>query len=213
MRNYALPAGEDPEFVYNQAVDMLVNIALLNHFLTRQHIPVPPNKVDEQIDLIKEQIKREGQDLPTYLRLTGSSLDELRKKIENQLRWMEHYKLKGTEAALRKYLNDNRDRFSQTRVRASHILLKVDPKASAADKEKVKEKLIGIRDDILKKQLSFAEAANKYSEDPANEGGAGETSIGSLIEGMVRRAVRRAGVQAQERRDFSNPSRRRSACT
>jgi peptidyl-prolyl cis-trans isomerase C len=185
LRNYAIPAGEDLESVYHQAVDMLANVALLNHFLARQNIPVPPNKVDEQIDLIKEQIRREGQDLPTYLRLTGSSLDELRKKIENQLRWMDYYKRRGTEAALRKYLNDNRDRFSQTRVRASHILLKVDPKASAAEKEKVKQKLIGIRNEIFQNKLNFAEAANKYSEDPGNEGGAGGDLDWFLIEGMI----------------------------
>ena len=47
---------------------------------------------------------------------------------------MEYYKNKGTDATLRKYLNDNRDRFSRTQVRASHILLKIEPNASPADK-------------------------------------------------------------------------------
>ena len=185
LRNFSLPAGEEPEFIYHEAVDMLVNVALLNHFLARQNIPVSSAKVDEEIDKIQDQIKREGQDLPTFLRMTGTSLDELRKKRESQLRWQEFVTTKGTEATLRRYLNDNRDRFSGTQIRASHILLKVDAKASAADKEKVKQKLIGIRNDILQSKFSFAEAANKYSEDPANEGGAGGNLDWFPIEGTV----------------------------
>ncbi|MGP0069570.1 MAG: peptidylprolyl isomerase [Isosphaeraceae bacterium] len=168
-----LPAPEDREVAYQMAVDMLVNTALLNQFLARQNIPVPPDKVDEQINRIKDQLKSQKQDLPTLLLQTGTSMDELRKEFENRVRWMEYYKAKGTDATLRKYLNDNRDRFSRTQVRASHILLKTEPNASAADKEKVKQKLAGIRNEILQNKFTFAGAANKYSQDPANDGGAG----------------------------------------
>jgi parvulin-like peptidyl-prolyl isomerase len=185
LRNFSLPAGEEPESIYHQAVDILVSETLVNHFLARQNVPVAPNKVEEQIDLIRQQIKREGQDLPNFLSMTGSSMDELRKKIESRIRWMEYYKSKGTDGELRKYLNVHRDRFSGTQVRASHILLKVDTKAGAAEKEKVKQKLIGIRNEILQNQLNFAEAANKYSEDPGNEGGAGGSLDWFPIEGVV----------------------------
>jgi peptidyl-prolyl cis-trans isomerase C len=137
------------------------------------NIPVPPGKIDERIDQIKGQLQKEKSDLPTFLLQTGTSLDELRTKIEAQARWMEYYKLKGTDATLRKFLNDNRDRFSRTRVRASHIWLKLEPNASEADKQKIKQKLIAIRNEILQNKITFAGAANKYSEDPANSGGAG----------------------------------------
>ena len=40
-------------------------------------------------------------------------------------------------------------------------------------REKIKQKLIGIRNEILQNKLTFAGAANKYSQDQANEGGAG----------------------------------------
>ena len=168
-----LPAGEDREAAYHLAVDMLANTALLNQFLARQNIPVPPGKVEEQIDRMKDQLKKEKQDLDTLLDQTGTKKEELRKEIETQVRWMEYYKLKGTDATLRKFLNDNRDRFSRTQVRASHILLKTEPNASEADKQKVKQKVLGIRNEILQNKSTFAGAANKYSEDPANAGGAG----------------------------------------
>jgi peptidyl-prolyl cis-trans isomerase C len=169
----ALPPNEDRETAYQIAVDMLVNTAVLNQFLARMNIPVEPAKVEEQINRIREQLKSQKQDLPTLLKQTGTSMEELRKEIENRVRWMEYYKLKGTDATLRRFLNDNRDRFSRTQVRASHILLKTEPNASEADKQKVKQKVLGIRNEILQNKSTFAGAANKYSEDPANAGGAG----------------------------------------
>ena len=168
-----LPAPEDREAAYQTAVDMLVNTAILNQFLTRMNIPIPPGEVDKQIDRIKEQLKSQKQDLPTLLIQTGTSMEELRKEFENRVRWAEYYKSKGTDATLRKFVNDNRDRFSRTQVRASHILLKTEPNASPADKEKVKQKLAGVRNEILQNKYTFAGAANRYSQDPANEGGAG----------------------------------------
>jgi peptidyl-prolyl cis-trans isomerase C len=168
-----LPPPEDREPAYQMAVEMLLNTAILNQFLVRMNIPVPPGKVDEQIDRIKENLKSQKQDLNTLLQQTGTTMEELRKEFENRVRWTEYYKSRGTDATLRKYLNDNRDRFSRTQVRASHILLKTEPNATEAEKEKVKQKLIAIRNEIFQNKLTFAGAANKYSQDPANNGGAG----------------------------------------
>ena len=99
-------------------------------------------------------------------------MDDIRKELENRIRWSEYVQAKATDATLRRYFAENRDLFSGTQVRASHILLKVDPDAPTAEKEKVKQKLLGIRKQI-DSGMSFAEAANKFSEDPANAGGAG----------------------------------------
>ncbi len=173
LTRYPLPPAEERDEAYHVVIDNLVNPILLNEFLARLNIPVPSDKIEERIDQIKDQLKKEKQDLPTFLYQTGTSLDDLRSKIATQVRWSEYYKSKGTDAALRKYLTDNRDRFSRTQVRASHILLKVESNASDAEKEKIKQKLIGIRNEILQNKLTFAGAANKYSQDPANEGGAG----------------------------------------
>jgi peptidyl-prolyl cis-trans isomerase C len=101
------------------------------------------------------------------------SMDDVRKQVEDRVRWQEFLKTKATEATLRKYVADNRDFFRSTQVRASHILLKADPNASEAEKEKIKQKLASIKKEIEGGTITFAAAANKYSEDPANAGGAG----------------------------------------
>ncbi len=47
------------------------------------------------------------------------------------------------------------------------------PNATKAEKDQVRQKLEAIRKEILAGTISFAAAANKYSDDPANTGGAG----------------------------------------
>jgi parvulin-like peptidyl-prolyl isomerase len=173
LSHYPAPRAEDRETIFREAIEHLVNTKLLTEFLSRQKIPAAPEKVEEEVERLKQQLKAEGQDMLAALSQSGISLDDVKKTIEERIRWSEYVKSKATDAALRKYVADNRDLFSGTQVRASHIMLKVDPNASAADKEKVKQKLAGIRNDIDQRKYTFAEAANKFSEDPANAGGAG----------------------------------------
>jgi parvulin-like peptidyl-prolyl isomerase len=173
LSRYPIPATENREQVYRDAVDSLINTKLLTMFLNRQKITVPSGKVDEEVSRLEQQLKAEGQDLNAALLENNISRDEIRKELENRIRWAEYVKAKATDAELRRYVAANRDLFNGTQIRASHILLKADPDAPPAEKEKVKKKLLDIKSQIDTNKITFAEAANKYSEDPANAGGAG----------------------------------------
>jgi parvulin-like peptidyl-prolyl isomerase len=173
LSRYPIPPNENREQVYQDAVDSLVNTKLLTIFLNRQKITVPPGKVDEEIGRLEQQLKAENRDLATALLEDNISIEDVRKEFENRIRWSEYVKAKGTDAELRKYVDANKDLFSGTQVRASHLLLKTEPDAADADKEKVKAKILAIKGQIDAGKITFAEAANKYSEDPANAGGAG----------------------------------------
>ena len=111
--------------------------------------------------------------MATLLLQSGKSMDDIRKDIAERLRFSEYINNQATDAKLREHLRENRDLFSGTQVRASHILLKFEPNATTAQKDKIKQKLQAIRKEIVSGQIAFAAAANKYSEDPANAGGAG----------------------------------------
>ena len=110
--------------------------------------------------------------MPTLLVQNGSSIDGPAQGVRRPAPLHEFAKTKATDAELKNFLNENRDRFGHPGP-ASHILLKVEPNASQAEKDKVKQKLEAIRKEIVGGKISFAAAANKYSEDPANAGGAG----------------------------------------
>ena len=185
LSRYPIP-DDDREAIYRQGIDNVVNTKLLLMFLARQKVAVPPEKVDEELERLKQQLKSEGQDLATALLQSNKSMDDVRKTIEERARWQEFLRTKATDAELRKYVADHRDLFRGTQVRASHILLKLEPNASEADKEKAKQKLASIKKEIEGGTISFAAAANKYSDDPANAGGAGgDLDYFSLNTGLI----------------------------
>jgi len=186
MSHYPMPDEEEREATYRQTVDALVNTRLLMMYLARQNLKVSPERVDEQIEQLKQELKKDGQDLASALLQNGISIDQVRKEYENRIRWAEFVKTRASDATLRKFVADHHDLFSGTAVRASHILIKLEPNATEAQKELARQKLAKIKKEIEGGTLSFAAAANKYSEDPANSGGAGgDLDFFSLTSGLV----------------------------
>jgi peptidyl-prolyl cis-trans isomerase C len=173
LSQYPLPPADEREMVYDRALEILINNRLLNHYLVSQRVQVPESTIEQQIEGTKQRFKQEGQDLLALLQQSGKSLDEFRKEIVERLRFPEYTKTQATDARLKEYMREHRDLFAGTQVRASHIMLKLESNASKEQKEKVKQRLGSIRKEIVGGQIAFAAAANKYSEDPANAGGAG----------------------------------------
>ncbi len=104
LSHYPAPRPEDRETVFNETLETLLNTKLITQFLARQNIAVPPEKVDEEIERLKQQLKTDGQDLATALLQNNVSMNDIRKEYEQRIRWSEYVKSKATEAALRKYL-------------------------------------------------------------------------------------------------------------
>ncbi len=173
LSHYQIPDEEDRQALYDGGIERLVNTKLLMMYLARQQLTVPPDKIDEAVAQLTESLKKDGQDLASAIVQNGISMDSIRKQYEDRLRWQEYLKKNATEATLRKYASDHRDLFAGTQIRASHILIRVEPDASAPEKEKARQKLLQIKKDIEGGTITFAVAANKFSQDDANSGGAG----------------------------------------
>ena len=172
LSGYEIPAGNEQN-IYRDALETLVNNRLVNMFINRQKIPVPEQKLDEAVAKVEQDLKTEGRDLPTALAESNTSMANLRKEFATRERWIAYIKAKATDAELKKFAEKNKDMINGTQIKASHIVLKVEPDAKPEEKEKVKQTLLGIRQAIDSNKMTFAEAANKHSVDPANAEGAG----------------------------------------
>ena len=185
LNNYPIQPGTE-EQAYRDALETLVNTHLVNQFLERQKIVVPEDKVSEEISTIEKKFKAEKTDLATELLRTNTTMADLRKELTSRMRWITYLNAKATDAELKRFVSSHKDLFSGTKVKVSHILLMSDPKASEADKEKNRQKLQAIKKDIEDKKLTFAEAANKFSEDPANaDGRGGDVGYFGLSDGFI----------------------------
>ena len=99
----------------------------------------------------------------------NSSIEDFRTMLTWQLGWEKYIKAVATDAALKKFADDHKDVFTRAQVRAGHILLLVPADAPATAREAARQKLLGIKQQVEAGKISFADAANKYSEDDANK--------------------------------------------
>ncbi|MHC5543308.1 peptidylprolyl isomerase, partial [Singulisphaera rosea] len=172
LSQYQIPP-EDRDIVYNDAMETLVNTRLVTQYLNRLKIPVSEERVNEAIGELEKQLKQDGTSLAQSMVESGKDMAQIRKVYADRIRWVDFVRQRGTDAELKKFQASHKDLLNGTQVKAAHILLKVDPKSTPAQREQIRQKLVGIKRDIEGKKVAFAEAANKYSEDPANSQGAG----------------------------------------
>jgi peptidyl-prolyl cis-trans isomerase C len=185
LSRYEIPPDNE-ELIYKDAIDTLINTKLVGQFLTRQNIKVSDERVTEAVNQLEKQLKADGSSLAQALMDSNKSMKEVRDEYANRIRWIDYVKLRGTDAELKKFADIHKDLLSGTQIKASHILLKVEPTTTAAEKEKIRQKLLGLKKDIEAKKITFAEAANKNSEDPANsENGGGDIGYFGLNSGVV----------------------------
>ncbi len=167
LSQFAIPPGKEQE-AYQTAMDLLVNTRVLSQFLKAQKVEVAPAEIDEVVAQYEKNMKANDSDLATELANNGTSMDEFKSRIARTLQWKKYVMQQATDDVLKKYAEANKDVFNGSQVRASHILIKLDPDASQEKKEEAKKKLQAIKQQIESGQISFADAANKYSEDPGN---------------------------------------------
>jgi parvulin-like peptidyl-prolyl isomerase len=169
LSNYPLPPGEEKD-TYRLGIDYLVNNKLISQFLARQRVSVTDAEVTAKVAETERRVKAEqNRDLKVVLAEGNSSMEDFRTMLTWQLGWEKYIKAVGTDTALKKFADDNKDLFSRAQVRASHILVLVPPDAPATAKEAAKQKLLGIKKDVEAGKIAFADAANKFSEDDANK--------------------------------------------
>jgi peptidyl-prolyl cis-trans isomerase D len=76
---------------------------------------------------------------------------------------------------LRRYYQENASRYAQAEERrASHILIKTEPGASAADRQKAKARAEELLAQVRKNPAAFAELARKNSDDPGSAARGGD---------------------------------------
>jgi peptidyl-prolyl cis-trans isomerase C len=154
----------------------LIDRELLSQQAQKEGIKVDKKEVDERINALRQKFPKEEDFKQTLdrLNLTEAGLRaQFEKELAIKAMLDKKYagKLSVTEAEMKKFYDENPDFFkSPERVRASHILIKVDPGASEADKAKARQKMVDIQKKV-KKGEDFAALAKEHSECPSSAKG------------------------------------------
>lgn len=165
---FQLPENFDPQVLYKNAVETIANTKLVMQQVKASKVSVSPAEIDSEIENLKTALKEQKAELAQVLAESGRTLEEVRTDMEQFLLWKKYITGIATDAAINKYIADNKAIFNGDQVRASHILVKVPADAKPEAKEAARKKLLGIKQQIGTGKMTFAEAANKHSEDEGN---------------------------------------------
>jgi peptidyl-prolyl cis-trans isomerase C len=163
--------------ITERVIDSLIDKELLYQDSKRQEIKVEPSIIDEQYKKIKNQFPNEKEFKKAMERMHFSEA-EAKKDLEKRFAVKELIDKKFTPKAKisdeesKAFYDNNRESFTRPeQVRASHILIKVEPKADASTKTEARKKLMEVQQKLTDGE-DFNELAKKYSQGPtAPKGG------------------------------------------
>ncbi|HKI33993.1 MAG TPA: peptidylprolyl isomerase [Gemmataceae bacterium] len=171
LKERQVPEAEIPQARY-EAACLLVDGVLWEQYLQKNGAKIAKAEVNKRFAELLQAVKKAGKTMEEYYKETGQSEASVRAGIVSVLQWDAIAHAKVTDAQVRRYYDENRDLFDKVLVHARHIVLRVSPNASPAEKLAVRNNLLAIRAHILAGEFDFAEAAKRFSQDTtAPQGG------------------------------------------
>ncbi len=171
-----VPADRRNE-IYRKVLDELVTYTLLKQEAKARNFTATDAEVEEQMKAMRQAARTE-EGFKKALAERKMTIERLRSDARTELsiaKMMNAQVASGTEATdveVKDFYDKNPDRFKRPEtVRASHILLRIDPAADDATKKQTRAKI----DDVLKRAKGgedFAKLAQQNSQDgSAPQGG------------------------------------------
>ena len=171
---YLADQGLTPESYRESMIRSYANQYLLTEAEKDYDITVTDEDVDkawkdaaksyDSEQAFEDVLKQIGYDKDSYKESLKSSL------AQQKLKDVVAPEKEPTDDEIVKYLNDNLDTYNNAK-RSSHILIKADKDASEEDDAKAKATAQEALDKISSGEMSFADAAKKYSEDSSKDKG------------------------------------------
>jgi peptidyl-prolyl cis-trans isomerase C len=176
--------------VKRDVLEGLINRELLIQGGKKKGIKIQEKAINDRFQAVKGRFPNEEEYKNALIKgnLNEKTLKTLIEKgliIEEFLSKEIMQKVNVSPEEVKTYYDSHPELFKRSeQVRASHILLKVDPKADQAQKAKIKKDLENIHKK-LKKGGDFAALAKQYSQCPSNEKGG---DIGFIGKGQTAKA-------------------------
>ncbi len=147
----------DRDNVRPEVVHYLIDNVVVDQYLTQLKIDVPAKEVDTNLERIKAEAKKGGQDYAKMLAMLHLTEDELRRELTSAMKWDKFVMQQGTDKALRGLFAQNLDMFNGAKMQARHILIKIEHDNKAAAQARIM---------ALKQQIE-AEVAQAVAKLPA----------------------------------------------
>lgn len=159
-----------------RALSQLVNRRLAESYLIAQGYGPSGEEIDAEMERLKTALAERGATLSDLLEQQGLAAEAFRRRVAKRLAWKigwpRYLDSRVTDDDLEHYYERHRREYDGTKVRASHILFRFDTGDGAPTLEDLSKRAADVRRRIASGELSFEEAARRYSDGPSrHEGG------------------------------------------
>lgn len=157
--------------IKKEVLEGLIHGELLYQESQRKEIKVEEVAINEQLETLKKRFPSEDE-FKTALNKMNLSEANIRSQIKKGLT-IEQFveKVTVSDKELRAYYDSHPDSFKQPeQVRASHILIKVDPQADESQRAEARKKIAEIQQKLQKGE-DFATLAKESSQGPSSAKG------------------------------------------
>lgn len=157
--------------VRKRYIELLIDRSLLKEFLRSRKITAPDSVVKERVARAEKLITQEGLNFDEVLKNLGYTRGSFAEEVALPLAWRTHARLAITDKAIATYWKTNRSKFDGTEVRAAQIVKRLPKDAKDEDKAALKQRLAEIRQSVVDKKTTFADAAAEHSDSPSGKDG------------------------------------------
>ena len=175
-----------------QLIEQLIDRELMRQFLARRKIVADKILLEQQLSVIRRLVEMKGDDFNTVLQAAGLSVESLEQMLALQIAWKTYLTATLAESRIKEYWTAHKPFFDGTQVTASQIFLNLNGDDPSTSRNMLEQQLSLLRSQILNEELSFADAARKYSQSPsATKGGDLGTfeGFGSVADEIARQAL------------------------
>src|SRR5207248_1594758 len=145
----------------------LVEDVLMRQYLSKQFPQVSQPDFNREFQKLTDALKKESKTIEIFLKENGQTDEQLRRDIVAKLQWSSLLQRYCPDDKAKVYYDANKLFFDKVFVRASHILIKLDAKATKDDRDKATQQLKVLRQEIASGKLKFEDVAKKYSDCPS----------------------------------------------
>lgn len=119
--------------------------------------------VDLEVARLKQQHDKTKDEFTRFLHAYDGQEAALRRELLYRLSWSRYLAKQLNDANLQRYFENHQADYDGTQVKVAHILFHVASSAEKGDWEQARQQAAMVRDEIVSKKQSFANAAKQYS--------------------------------------------------
>ena len=150
-----------------KTLSLLIDRRLVLRYLHRTKQGGSEQDIDHRIEQFARHLARRRQTISQHLDETNQSSEDLRRRVAWEIGWQRYLDKHMTDQTLQKYFESHRRHFDGTRLQVAHILLQPENKDSDHSITATAARATEIANRIATQELTFAEAAQEYSDAPS----------------------------------------------